>query len=141
MSYTVSLQITSVAQNMLSAMAAGGNCQTAPVQIKHVLSCVVLHTFCRTTPHKENMRNLYWCSLAILTSSHSVYRMLAPMIRNNCKLTAWDKHKKYNKHTLIQRIKTSGSESRGQEEAACMRVLGLCNHYSELFTRMEALKF
>ena len=36
-------------------------------------------------------------------------------------------------------IKTSGSESRGQEEAACMRVLGLCDHYSELFTRMEAL--
>ena len=27
-------------------------------------------------------------------------------------------------------IKTSGSESRGQEEAACMRVLGLCDHYS-----------
>ena len=49
-------------------------------------------------------------------------------------------------------IKTSGSESRGQEEAACMRVLGqeeaacmrilgLCDHYSELFTRMEALNF
>ena len=38
-------------------------------------------------------------------------------------------------------IKTSGSESRGQEEAACMRVLGLCDHYSKLFTRMEALKF
>ena len=38
-------------------------------------------------------------------------------------------------------IKTSGSESRGQEEAACMRVLGLCDHYSELFTRMEALIF
>ena len=28
-------------------------------------------------------------------------------------------------------IKTSGSESRGQEEAACMRVLGLCDHYSD----------
>ena len=39
------------------------------------------------------------------------------------------------------RIKTSGSESRGQEEAASMHVLGLCNHYSELFTRMEALIF
>ena len=38
-------------------------------------------------------------------------------------------------------IKTSGSESRGQEEAACMRVLGLCDHYRELFTRMEALNF
>ena len=38
-------------------------------------------------------------------------------------------------------IKTSGSESRGQEEAACMRILGLCNHYSKLFTRMEALIF
>ena len=38
-------------------------------------------------------------------------------------------------------IKTSDSESRGQEEAACTRVLGLCDHYSELFTRMEALNF
>ena len=28
-------------------------------------------------------------------------------------------------------IKTSGSESRGQEEAACTRVLGLCDHYSD----------
>ena len=31
-------------------------------------------------------------------------------------------------------IKTSGSESRGLQEAACMRVLGLCDHYSELFS-------
>ena len=38
-------------------------------------------------------------------------------------------------------IKMSGSESRGQEEAACMRVIGLCDHYSELFTQMEALNF
>ena len=38
-------------------------------------------------------------------------------------------------------IKTSGSELRGQEEAACTHVLGLCDHYSELFTRMEALNF
>ena len=38
-------------------------------------------------------------------------------------------------------IKMSGSESRGQEEAACMRVLGLCDHYSELLTRMETLNF
>ena len=38
-------------------------------------------------------------------------------------------------------IKTSGSESRGQEEAACMRVLGLCDHYSELFTRIGSSNF
>ena len=42
---------------------------------------------------------------------------------------------------ILHTIKTSGSESRGQEEAACMRVLGLCDHYSELFTRMKALNF
>ena len=33
-------------------------------------------------------------------------------------------------------IKTHGSESRGQEEAACPR-----DHYSELFTWIAALKF
>ena len=38
-------------------------------------------------------------------------------------------------------IKTSGSESRGQEEAACMRISGLCDHYSELFTWMVGLNF
>ena len=43
--------------------------------------------------------------------------------------------------SYLSRIKTSGSESRGQEEAACMHVLGLCDHYSELFTWMEALNF
>ena len=37
-------------------------------------------------------------------------------------------------------IKTHGSESQGQEEAACTRVSGLCDHYSELFTQMAALK-
>ena len=48
----------------------------------------------------------------------------------------------YRKQLLFtEHIKTSGSELRGQEEAACMRVIGLCDHYSELFTRMEALKF
>ena len=38
-------------------------------------------------------------------------------------------------------IKTHGSESRGQEEAAYMRVFCPRDHYSELFTRMAALKF
>ena len=38
-------------------------------------------------------------------------------------------------------IKTHGSESRGQEEAACIRVFWPRDHYSELFTRMAALKF
>ena len=39
-------------------------------------------------------------------------------------------------------IKTHGSESRGQEEAACTRVFsGLRDHYNELFTQMAALKF
>ena len=39
-------------------------------------------------------------------------------------------------------IKTHGSESRGQEEAALhARLLGPRDHYSELFTRMAALKF
>ena len=38
-------------------------------------------------------------------------------------------------------IKTSGSESRGQEEAVCTRISGLRDHYSELFTRMVGLNF
>ena len=38
-------------------------------------------------------------------------------------------------------IKTSGSESRGQEEAACTGISGQRDHYSELFTRMVGLKF
>ena len=37
-------------------------------------------------------------------------------------------------------IKTSGSELQGQEEAACMRISGLHDHYSELFTWIAALK-
>ena len=47
-----------------------------------------------------------------------------------------------------QKIKTHGSESQGQEEAACTHVFwptrtssGLRDHYSELFTWMAALKF
>ena len=38
-------------------------------------------------------------------------------------------------------IKTSGSELRGQEEAACTHISGLHDHYSELFTRMVGLTF
>ena len=38
-------------------------------------------------------------------------------------------------------IKTSGSESRGQEEAVCTRISGLRDHYSELFARMVGLNF
>ena len=39
-------------------------------------------------------------------------------------------------------IKTHGSESQGQEEAACMQTSsGLRDHYSELFTWMAALNF
>ena len=36
-------------------------------------------------------------------------------------------------------IKTSGSESQGQEEAACASS-GLCDHYSESFIWMATLK-
>ena len=42
---------------------------------------------------------------------------------------------------IVLYIKTDGSELRGQEEAACMRVFWPCDHYSELFTWMAALKF
>ena len=38
-------------------------------------------------------------------------------------------------------MKMSGSELRGQEEAACMCILGLRGHYSELFMQMSALHF
>ena len=38
-------------------------------------------------------------------------------------------------------IKTSGSESRGQEEAVCTRNSGLRDHYSELYTWMVGLNF
>ena len=39
------------------------------------------------------------------------------------------------------RIKTSGSESRGQEEAVCTSISGLRDHYGDLFARMVGLKF
>ena len=38
-------------------------------------------------------------------------------------------------------IKTSGSESRGQEEAVCTRISDLRDHYSELFAQMDGLNF
>ena len=38
-------------------------------------------------------------------------------------------------------VKMSGSESRGQEEAARTRIPGLRDHYSELFTRIVGLNF
>ena len=38
-------------------------------------------------------------------------------------------------------IKTSGSELRGQEEAASTRISGLRDHYSKLFARMVGLNF
>ena len=38
-------------------------------------------------------------------------------------------------------IKTSGSESRGQEEAVCTRISGLLDHYSELFARTVGVNF
>ena len=38
-------------------------------------------------------------------------------------------------------INTHGGESRGQEEAACMHVSGLRDHYHKLFTQMATLKF
>ena len=41
----------------------------------------------------------------------------------------------------INKIKTSGSESRGQEEAASMRIFRPMRHYSELFTWMVGLTF
>ena len=43
----------------------------------------------------------------------------------------------------VKFIKTHGSESQGQEEAACMRVFWptVRDHCSELFTQMAALKF
>ena len=53
-------------------------------------------------------------------------------------------------HVVVERIirldmciyiKTSGSESRGQEEAVWTRISGLCDHYSELFARMVGLNF
>ena len=43
---------------------------------------------------------------------------------------------------FLRIIKTSGSESRGQEEAARARAYsGQCTHYSALFTRMVRLNF
>ena len=45
-----------------------------------------------------------------------------------------------NSYKTDQTIKTHGSESRRQEEAACVSS-GPYDHYNELFTWMAALKF
>ena len=69
--HEVSLQIASLASGMLGT--AGDNSQTTSVQITHVFFVFVLFyttNLCTTTQHEENMRNLYWCSLARVTSNH-----------------------------------------------------------------------
>ena len=48
---------------------------------------------------------------------------------------------KVNNNCYKQQIKTHGSKSRGQQEAACMCIFCPCDHYSELFTRMANLNF
>ena len=48
-------------------MTAGDNSQTTSAQITHVFFVFVLFytpNLYTTTQHEENMRNLYWCSLA-----------------------------------------------------------------------------
>ena len=53
-------------------MVAGDPSQTTPVQITHVffVSCCCTQIGC-VEQHKneENVCNLYWCSMAIITSS------------------------------------------------------------------------
>ena len=44
-------------------------------------------------------------------------------------------------HSHPLTIKTSGSESQGQEEAQACACSDQCDHYSELFTRMVDLNF
>ena len=68
--HEVSLQIASLGR----LATAGDNSQTTSVQITHVFFVFVLFytpNLCTTTQHEENMRNLYWCSLARVTSNHS----------------------------------------------------------------------
>ena len=75
--HEVSLQIASLAWGILAT--AGDNSQTTSVQTTHVFFVFVLFThpnLCTTTQHEENMRNLYWCSLARVTNNHSVQRAL-----------------------------------------------------------------
>ena len=70
--HEVSLQIASLAWGTLAT--AGDNSQTTSVQITHVFFIFVLFytpNLYTTTQHEENMRNLYWCSLARVTSNHS----------------------------------------------------------------------
>ena len=68
--HEVSLQIASLARGTLAT--AGDNSQTTSVQITHVFFVFVLFytpNLCTTTQHEENMHNLYWCSLARVTST------------------------------------------------------------------------
>ena len=61
---------------MHARATAGDNNQTTSVQITHIFFVFVLFytpNLCTTTQHEENMRNLYWCSLARVTSNHSAY--------------------------------------------------------------------
>ena len=70
-------------------MTPGDNSQTTSVQITHVFLVFVLFytpNLCTTTQQEENMRNLYWCSLARVTSNHS--QGVLSVLR--AKLTAWD---------------------------------------------------
>ena len=70
--HELSLQIASLAQGTLAT--AGDNSQTTSVQITHIFFVFVLFytpNLSTTTQHEENMRNLYWCSLARVTSNHS----------------------------------------------------------------------
>ena len=53
-------------------MTAGDNSQTTSVQITHVFFIFVLFYTPNLTQHEENMRNLYWCSLArVISNYHS----------------------------------------------------------------------
>ena len=76
-SYEVSLHIASLAWGTLAT--AGDNSQTTSVQITHVFFTFVLFytpNLCTTTQHEENMRNLYWCSLATVTNNQKRYRTI-----------------------------------------------------------------
>ena len=73
-------------------MTAGDNSQTTSVQITHVFFVFVLFytpNLCTTTQHEENMRNLYWCSLA-LGSPATIALSVLRANEATCKLTAWD---------------------------------------------------
>ena len=78
-------------------MTASDNSQTTPVQIKHVLFLLC----CSTQIGHVEQHKIQICVVCtgVVPTVPSVFGANEAI----CKLTAWNIHKKYNKHKLTQK--------------------------------------